>query len=123
MTLYVVHILTRLVTEVLVLLGRSPEHGSFAAMLLLETFLEHGQIAFLFIALLFDDRFTAHVSEMVPRVCPSLVRANTFLSEYDACDILDESEAISFRVRPTLSGVTSQTSRLTSLHRSNNGSA
>jgi len=69
-TMNAVKVLTQVVNAALVSFAMTMNSGSFAAMLMLETILEHGQLVVLFISLFFSDNFMAYLIAMLPNSCP-----------------------------------------------------
>eukprot|EP00930_Biecheleria_cincta_P029190 TRINITY_DN20319_c0_g1_i1.p1 TRINITY_DN20319_c0_g1~~TRINITY_DN20319_c0_g1_i1.p1 ORF type:complete len:427 (-),score=53.93 TRINITY_DN20319_c0_g1_i1:324-1604(-) len=69
-TMNAIKILTQVVNAALVSFDMPMDSGSFAAMLMLETILEHGQMIVLFLTLFFSGSFMAVFFSMLARICP-----------------------------------------------------
>lgn len=69
-TMNAVKILTQVVNAALVSFEMPRDSGSFAAMLMLETTMEHGQMIVVFVSLFFSENFTAHFSSTLPWIWP-----------------------------------------------------
>ena len=68
--LFILKSLMQVINAGQVLFQGNKNHGSFAAMLLLESVLEHAQPWVLVIALLFDSNFTSALLKILANVCP-----------------------------------------------------
>ena len=69
-TMFAVTTVTQVVDSIQVFIGDGNQHvkGSFAAMLVLESFFAHGQVLFLLIALAACEEFTAVTSAIATRL-------------------------------------------------------
>ena len=82
--LFIVKSMMQVINSGLVLFHGNKNRGGFAAMLLLESVLEHAQPWVLVIALFFDPNFTSVLLKLLHQVCPICCRPKVKLT----CDLV-----------------------------------